>query len=216
MSKIIFEILQEFKPKDLDNVKVLTVFSSPPAQVMSRKPVNSIADLKGITLRASGIMSDEVELLGGKPVSMPQSEAPDAISLGVVDGIFASIDVSKDMNYAETCRYGLLTNMSIYPFVVVMNKKTWESLPKEVQQAMDALALPHALWTGAYVDNHAKEALKWSQETYNVDYKEMTPEDRKLAMELVQPLINKWIDDSKDIPAKEAVEAIKNKVAQNN
>ena len=210
-SRLFWNFIQNEKPEDLDKVKILTAFTSPPAQVMSRKPVENLDALKGISLRASGILADEVSLLGGRPVSMPQSEAPDAIQRGAVDGVFSSLDVLKDLNYAETCRYGLLTDMSVYPFVVVMNKKVWDSLPKDVQKELDALALPHAIWTGQYVDAHAREALEWGQQTYGIKYLPLTPEERKLALEKVSPLVKEWERKatSDGLPATETLEKIR-------
>lgn len=210
-SRAFMKFVTEQKPADLEKVKVLTVFATPPAQVMSRKPVASLDDLKGLQLRASGILADEVSLLGGKPVSMPQSEAPDAIQRGAVDGVFSSLDVVKDLNYAETCRYGLLTDMSIYPFVVVMNRKVWDSLPADVQQQMDALAMPHAEWTGKYVDAHAREALEWGKATYNIDYRSLSDAERAKALELVAPLVEGWVAKAtKDgIPAAEILQSVK-------
>lgn len=210
-SRAFMQFVSEQKPADLEKVKVLTVFATPPAQVMSRKPVASLEDLKGLQLRASGILADEVSLLGGKPVSMPQSEAPDAIQRGAVDGVFSSLDVVKDLNYAETCRYGLLTDMSIYPFVVVMNRKVWDELPADVQQAMDALAMQHAEWTGKYVDAHAAAALEWGKAAYNIDYRSLSEAERAKALALVAPLVDAWVKKSTDdgIPAAEILETVK-------
>ena len=191
-SRVFMEFIREFAPEDLAKVKVLTAFTTPPAQVMSRRPLSSLEDLAGLRLRASGVLADEVSLLGGKPVSMPQSEAPDAIRRGAVEGVFSSLDVLKDLNYAESCRFGLMTDMSVYPFVVVMNRKVWDQLPPDVQKALDDLAMPHALWTGDYVDGHAKTALDWGKETYGVDYRTLDESGRARALELTAPLVDEW------------------------
>lgn len=191
-SRAFMQFITDFKPADLEKVKILTAFTTPPAQVMSRKPLATLGDLKGLLLRASGVLADEVSLLGAKPVSMPQSEAPDAIQRGAVDGVFSSLDVLKDLNYAESCRYGLLTDMSVYPFVVVMNRKVWDALPADVQAALDALALPHAEWTGRYVDEHARKSLQWGKDTYQIDYRSLSDAERAKALQLVAPLVDAW------------------------
>lgn len=191
-SEVLMKAILEFKPADLAKVKILTAFTCPPSQVMSRKPVTKLADIKGINLRAAGILAEEVSLLGGKPVSMPQSEAPDAIRRGAVDGIFSSLDVAKDLNYAETCRYGLLTDMSVYPFVVVMNRQAWDKLPDDLKKVLDDLAMPQALWTGRYVDAHAQEALEWGRKTYDIDYRPLSDAERAEALKAVSPLVDAW------------------------
>ena len=213
-SRILLEVLDEFQPQDLSKVKILTAFTSPPAQVMSSRPVTSLNDLQGLSLRASGILADEVALLGGKPVSMPQSEAPDAIQRGAVDGIFSSLDVVKDLNYAESCRYGLITDMSVYPFVVVMNRRVWNSLPPEIREKLDALAMPHAIWTGKYVDAHAREALEWGRKTYSIDYRMLDEAEHAEALRKVAPLIEAWKEktEQQGLPASAILESIRAKL----
>lgn len=213
-SRAFMQFITEFKPADLEKVKILTAFTTPPAQVMSRKPLTSLGDLQGLLLRASGVLAEEVSLLGAKPVSMPQSEAPDAIQRGAVDGVFSSLDVLKDLHYAENCRYGLLTDMSVYPFVVVMNRKVWDALPREMQDALDALALPHAEWTGRYVDAHARNSLQWGKDTYAIDYRSLSDAERAKALQLVAPLVDAWAQKAtKDgIPAETILNMIKDHI----
>lgn len=210
-SAALLQIIRDFDPKELASVKVLTAFTSPPSQIMSRKPVQSLADIKGLNLRAAGILADEVALLGGNPVSMPQSEAPDAIQRGTVDGIFSSLDVAKDLNFAETCRYGLLPDMSLYPFVVIMNRKTWDALPADVRTALDDLAMPHAVLTGKYVDDHAREALDWGRRTYNIKYLPLDDAQRAEALRLVSPLVDAWKEKTAaaGLPAEQVLDAIR-------
>ena len=210
-SVLLLQAILKFQPKELEKLKVLTAYTCPPAQVFSRKPVENLEAVKGLRLRAAGILADEVSLLGGTPVSMPQSEAPDAIQRGAVDGVFTSLDVVKDLNYAEPCRFGLLVNMSVYPFIVIMNRKSWEALPEDVKKVFDDLALPTAQWTGAYVDAHGQDALKWGKEKYGIDYQPLPAEERAKALEIVSPLVSKWEADmkAKNLPATEMLQFIR-------
>ena len=191
-SELFMKAIREFKPEELAKVKVLTAFTSPPSQILSRKPVPTLADLKGLSLRSSGILAEQAALLGAHPVSMPQSETPDALQRGAVDGVFTSLDVLKDMNYAESCPYGLFTNLSVYPMIVIMNQKVWNSLPKEVQESIDVLAVPHARWTGNYVDAHAQKAFEWGKEQHNINYTALSAADSQKAKELLAPVIANW------------------------
>ncbi|MBO4317159.1 MAG: TRAP transporter substrate-binding protein [Mailhella sp.] len=208
---ILQKAIEKFQPAELKNFKVLYAYTCPPAQVLSRKPVKTLADMKGLRLRASGVLAEEVSLLGGSPVSMPQSEAPDAIQRGAVDGVFTSLDVVKDLNYGESCRHILLTDLSVYPFLVVMNKKTWESLPKDIQEAIDAISMQNCEWTGAYVDGHAAEALAWGKDTYQDESVSLSDEERTAALERLSPMVAAWEKDaaSKGLPAAELLAFIR-------
>lgn len=210
----LMKALNEFSPAEFEKFKIVTAFACPPSQVMSRLPVKGLESMKGLRLRAAGIMADEVSMLGGSPVSMPQSEAPDAISRGAVDGVFSSLDVYKDLNYAEPCRNVLITDMSVYPFMFVMNRKTWESLPEDVKKVIDSLALPTAEWIGTYVDNHAKESLEWAKQTYGVKVEVLSDEERAKALETVSPLVKKWEEAAaaKNLPAAKMLDFIRSEV----
>lgn len=50
-----------------------------------KKPVDSVADLKGLKIRAPGITGEVFKLLGATPVSMPGSEAFTSMQSGVID-----------------------------------------------------------------------------------------------------------------------------------
>ena len=193
-SRIMWDFYASNQPKELAQVKVLAVFTSAPSQIMSTKPVNSLQDVKGLRLRAAGMLAEVVRQMDASAVSMPQSEAPEALQKGVVEGILSSLDVFKDYNYAELCRHGLMVDMPVYPFVVFMNQDCWDDLPPEVQQVLDDLAREHSIWTGNYVDGHAREARQWGLETYGSKLIELSDDDRNKLQMSMEPVIAGWIE----------------------
>lgn len=192
VSRVMWEIYSKHQPKELAKVKVIALFSSAPSQIMSTKPVKTTGDIKGLTLRSSGILADVAATLGASPVSMPQSDAPEALQKGVVQGVFSSFDVLKDYNFAESCRFGLVVDGPVYPFMVFMNMKKWESLPENVQKTIMDLAPEHSAWTGKYVDAHGREAVKWSEETYGFTLNELDAGQKQAILETARPVIDAW------------------------
>ena len=192
-SKVMWELYAKHQPKEVSRLKLIALFSSAPSQIMSAKPVHSPEDLKGLVLRASGILADVAGSLGVSPVSMPQSDTPEALQKGVVQGVFSSFDVLKDYNFAESCRYGLIVDMPVYPFMVFMNLNTWNSLPAKVQKAIMDLAPEHSAWTGKYVDGHGREALQWSERTYAFAVTELDAARKKALLAMARPVIDRWI-----------------------
>jgi len=193
VSRVMWELYTKHQPKEVSRLKIIALFSCAPSQVMSIKPVKTPADLKGLVLRASGILADVATTLGVSPVSMPQSDTPEALQKGVVQGILSSFDVLKDYNFAESCRYGLAVDMPVYPFMVFMNVKTWDALPAAVQKAIMDLAPEHSAWTGKYVDDHGKEALEWSAKTHAFALTELDAAQKKALREMARPVIDQWI-----------------------
>ena len=154
------------------------MFTCPPANIMTRDPVKTLADLKGMELRVSGTAADIIKLLGGIPVAMPQSDTPEALQKGVVKGHVSSMEVLKDFNYAAYTANATIANLWVVSFGVVMNKAKWESLPPDVKKLFDDMRPEQALWTGKYVDDHVLEALQWSKEKYNLQICELPANEK--------------------------------------
>ena len=215
VSRVMWETYVKHQPKELSKVKVIALYSSAPSQIMSTKPVKTAADLKGMTLRASGILADVAAALGASPVSMPQSDAPEALQKGTVAGVFSSYDVLKDYNFAESCRYGLSVDGPVYPFMVFMNQKKWDSLPENVQKTIMEYAPEHSEWTGKYVDGHGKRAVEWSTQTYGFSLTEMSEDGKKAILETAKPVIDAWVKTAtgRGVNAKALLEEV---MAKNN
>lgn len=192
-SLALFDLIEKYQPKEFEKVKVITLFTCPPADIMSKTPVRSLADLKGMELRASGTGAEVLKRLGATPVGMPQSEAPEAIQKGVVKGNVSSMEILKDFNFAAYLPYATETNLFVVTFAVVMNKAKWDSLPADVKKVIDDLRREQAEWTGKYVDDHVQEALKWSKEKYNHQLIKMSDKDMAEIRRLVKPMIDEYI-----------------------
>lgn len=210
VSRTMWEAYVKHQPKELSKVKVIALYSSAPSQIMSTKHVKTMEDIKGMTIRASGILADVAASVGASPISMPQSDAPEALQKGTVAGVFSSYDVLKDYNFAESCRYGLSVDGPVYPFMVFMNQKKWDSLPANVQNAIMEYAPEHSEWTGRYVDAHGKRAVEWAAQTYAFSLTEMSAEAKKVFLETAGPVIDAWVKkaEGKGVNAKALLEEV--------
>ena len=176
-SLALFDLIDKH-PKEFEKVKLLTLFTCPPADFMTIKPVRSLKDLKGMELRVSGTGAEAVKRLGGIPIAMPQSETPEALQKGVVKGVVSSMEVLQDLNYAAYCPYATDANLFVVTFAVVMNKDKWNAMPADVKKVLDDLRREQAEWTGKYVDDHVKEALEWSKKKYNHQVIQLSAADK--------------------------------------
>jgi TRAP-type C4-dicarboxylate transport system substrate-binding protein len=192
-SLVLYDIIEKYRPREFEKVKVLTLFTCPPADLMTSRPVRRIADLKGMELRSSGTGADVVKALGGIPIAMPQSDTPEAIQKGIVKGIVSSLEVLKDMNYAAYTPYATDANLFVVSFAVVMNRDKWNALPADVKKTLEALGREQAEWTGRYVDDHVKEALVWSKQKYNHQVFQLSAADRAEIQKRVKPIIDNYV-----------------------
>ncbi len=210
-SLVLWDIYNKYKPESFAKVKVLTMFTTAPSNIMSKKPVRGIRDIKGLDLRASGGAGQILKAWGANLADMPIGKTPEALAKGQVQGLLSTLDLIQDMNFAETCRFVTMTNTAIYPLAVVMNLDKWNSLPEDVRKIMADMGAEQAEWTGKYVDNHVKEAIAWAKETYQVEFIEMTKAQKTKFDYLIQPLTSQWIRGAKakGFPAGEIVKDIR-------
>ncbi|MEZ4524828.1 MAG: TRAP transporter substrate-binding protein [Desulfobacterales bacterium] len=210
-SLVLWDFYSKYLPESFKKVKVLTMFTTAPANIMSKKPVKTLAEIKGLDIRASGGAAEILKAWGANQVGMPMSETPDALQKGIVQGLFSSLEVMKDLKFAEICKYVTLTDTVIYPFAVVMNMDKWNALPDDVKKVMDELAPEQALWTGEYMDTHVLESMTWSKQNHNVEIISLSKEEKAAWDAVLQPMTEKWIQDAKaqGFPAEAIVADIK-------
>jgi len=210
-SLVLWDLYKKYKFEEFAKTKVLTMFACAPSNIMSRKPVRNLDELKGMDLRASGGASQILKAWGANAVGMPMSATPEALQKGVVQGLFSSLEVLKDFKFAEACKYATLTETVIYPFAVVMNVDKWNSLPPEVQKVMDDLATEQAEWTGTYMDNHVQESIAWSKKEQGVEFISLPAEEKAKWDAKLEFMVQDWIKEAKakGFPAEEIVADIK-------
>jgi TRAP-type C4-dicarboxylate transport system substrate-binding protein len=209
-SLVLWDLYNKYKPEAFAKVKVLTVFTTAPTNIMSKVPVRSLADIKGLDLRASGGAAQILGAWGANPVGMPMPATVEALQKGVVKGLYSSLEVMKDFKFAETCKYVTMTDTVIYPFAVVMNMDSWNALPKDVQKVMEDLGPEQAEWTGSYMDDHVKEAISWSKKEQKVEFIELSESEKAEWNNKLKFITDKWIQDAtaKGFPAQAIVNDI--------
>ncbi len=196
-SLTLWDLYVKQKPQEFAKVKVLTMFTCAPANIYAKKPVRNLEDLKGLELRASGGTAQVLKALGATPVGMPQSQTPEALQKGVVQGAASSLETLMDFKYAEMCRYVTIFNGPVYPFAVVMNMDKWNSLPEDVQKVMDGMAIEQAWWTGNYMDKRVVKSIEWSKKNYNIEITKLTKKELARWNKLLKPLPDKWSEQAK-------------------
>ena len=192
-SLVLLDLVDKYQPEEFEKVKILTLFTCPPTNLMTKSPVKSLQELKGMELRVAGTSAEILKLLGGTPVAMPQSETPEALQKGVVKGIVSSLEILQDFKFAAYTPNATLVDLPVVSFAVVMNKAKWEALPADIQQVMNDLVREQAEWTGAYVDAHAAEALAWSEKEYQLQQFRLPPTEQERIATLLAPLTNVYI-----------------------
>lgn len=215
-SLALLDLYNKFKPEAFAKVKVLAMFTTAPTNIMSKMPIRTLKDIKGVDLRGSGGAAQVLAAWGANPVGMPMPATPEALQKGVVKGLLSSLETMKDFKFAEMCAYVTMTNTAIYPFAVVMNMDKWNALPKDVQQVMDDMIVEQSEWTGKYMDAHVKKAIEWSKKTHNVEFITLNYTQKAYWDQRLKPLTQKWIENAtaKGLPAEAIISAMEASIAK--
>jgi len=210
-SLALWDLYKKYNPKPFGKVKVLTMFTTAPSNIMSKIPIRNLGDIKGVPIRASGGAAQILKAWGANRVGMPMPQTPEALQKGVVKGLFTSLEVMKDFKFAELCKYVTIIETPVYPFAVVMNIDSWNKLPKDVQKVIEDMGTEQSQWTGNYMDNQVKKSMAWSKKEQNVEVIELSAAEKAKWNELIEPIVGKWIKDmkAKGLPAEQIVSDIK-------
>jgi TRAP-type C4-dicarboxylate transport system substrate-binding protein len=203
-TKLANEFYKKFKPKEFDDVKVLFLHTSPPHLLFTKKPVNSLEDLKGLKIRTN---SPVAKALGAVQVGMPMSDAYDALSKGVVQGIIGPYEPMKGFRLAEvvdhSIEYGSAFVGGAY---VVMNKGKWNGLSADIQKIIEEINVEYIEKLGRLWDDYDKEAKDYFiQKGGKVIVLSKTESNRWA--EKVRPLLDDYAQrmKSKGLPGDEAL-----------
>jgi tripartite ATP-independent transporter DctP family solute receptor len=100
-----------------------------------KKPVHTIADLKGLKIRVIGnpMFVDMMNALGGNGVAMGYDQVFSALQTGVVDGAENNPPSYVFDNHYTVAKFYTLTQHLIVPEMLVFSRKTWDALAKDDQ-----------------------------------------------------------------------------------
>jgi TRAP-type C4-dicarboxylate transport system substrate-binding protein len=137
-----YDFYEKFKPKEFGGVQVLCIHGNAPSLIISNKPLETLEDLKGVTIRAPSLSGEILAALGGTPAPTPMMEVYDAISKGVINGVWAPYETLKTFRFAEVAKYVTVSWQigSVYPFYLAMNKNSYNKLPRDLQSLVDVLS----------------------------------------------------------------------------
>lgn len=124
------------------NMVVLDVAAGGPYQIYAKDfPVNLPKDLKGKKWGVSGTTASKaMELLGGAPTTMSSGELYLALQRGTIDGCTRPLITGLGRKLYEVVEHLSVTNMAYFCTFLVINKKKWDSLPKDLQEIMKKAA----------------------------------------------------------------------------
>jgi TRAP-type C4-dicarboxylate transport system substrate-binding protein len=198
-TRAINKYYKKFKPKEFDEVKVMYLHGHGPGILHTKKPVNTLDDLKGMKIRCTGMAAKIVTALGGVPVAMPMPDTYDALSRGVVDGSMAPQESLQGWKWGEVVKYTIENFGSSYStgMFVVMNKDKWNALPADVQGIIEKVNEEWIEKQGRTWDEIDKEGRDFTLKLGNTITSLTKEEDARWA-KAVKPILDEYVKNMSD------------------
>lgn len=180
--------------KSYEPFVVLGTFASEPQSVHSRKPVKSIADMKGLKIRANNAAeASALDKLGAQSVLLPINKTAEGISRGMLDAAMVPPAMLFEFGIGRVAGNHFILRGSAALMLLAMNRQSFDRLPTEIQK----IVLQHSgMWTAErYIDTI--EALNVSvMEQINFDPQRNLvfpyPADRAAAQKAFDAVAREW------------------------
>jgi tripartite ATP-independent transporter DctP family solute receptor len=123
---------------DAQGMVGLAFYDSGARSFYTKKPIQSMADLKGLKIRVqqSDIWVALMRAIGANATPMPYGEIFTGLKTGLIDGAENNIPSYESTHHYEVAKYYTLTQHSMAPEVVLVSKAVFDKLTPEEQQAL--------------------------------------------------------------------------------
>ena len=109
----------------------------PPQGIYTTKPINSVADMKGLKMRSYNPYTSRIaELAGAQPVTIQVAELAQAMATGAVNANITSGATGYDSKAWEVVKHYYDTQAWLPKNIVFANKQAFDSLDKASQAAV--------------------------------------------------------------------------------
>ena len=135
----LYKAQKPFLDKKLGEQGMFVLYSVawPPQGIYTTKPLNSVADMKGLKWRAYSPATARIaELVGAQPVTVQQAELSQAMATGVIDSYMSSGSTGFDTKTYEYIKNWYDTQAWLPKNAVLVNKAAFDALDKPTQAAL--------------------------------------------------------------------------------
>lgn len=122
-------------------IKVLYSVAWPPQGIFSAKPIQTVADLKGVKWRAYNPNTSRIaQLVGAQPVTVQAAELTQALATGAVTAFMTSGATGYDSKVWEQVKYYYDVSAWLPKNLVIVSQKAFDSLDKPTQATVTKAA----------------------------------------------------------------------------
>ena len=159
-------------------IRLLAIYDAGVRHIASKKPINSMKDLKGMKIRTmqSQIHIDAFNGFGAKATPMAFSEQFSALEQGVIDGVEASNTSCYNQQFYRPAPNWALVSWYRCVTAMMMSEKKFQSYPKDVQKAiLEAAAYSAKVEREAYAKSESASLAAMKKAGVNITKPDVAP-----------------------------------------
>ena len=205
-----------FLPDELKDVKVMYIHAHGPGVLATKGHPEKVADLKGKSIRGTGVSALVIRALEGNAIGMGQPDTYEALRKGVVEGTLCPVETLKGWRQGEVIDSVVKIPSAGYTtaMFVVMNLDTWRKMPQDIRQIIMQV-------NDEWIPKHGKawdEADAAGEEFVlglGKSIGTLSPEEDALAREKIAPVLEEWARsvEERGLPGQKALEFLKEQLA---
>ena len=178
-----------------DKFKVLMLVTTHPYTMHTKKSVKSIADLKGMKVRAGGpVAGAAIRALGAIPVGMPIPSVAQNISKGIIAGSASDWNVLYAFRIVDVAKHHYMGLLGTVPIGIIMSKKKWNSLPAAAKAAFDKYSGEALSRRNGKINIKVQTALEAkTRKNPKHTFVDLTPAAQRKWDATVNPVIDAWV-----------------------
>jgi len=177
---------------------IIGAFATEPEAVHSRKPLQSLADLRGQKISVNNLIeATALAKLGALPIVVALNETTPAISSGTIDGATIPPAQLFDVGIGRLVSNHYFLSISSAPLLLVMNRQVFNKLPDNAKSIIRKYS---GEWAAArYIENFealGREALSQIKSDPRRSLVVPVSADLETARRAFQTVIDDWVDAS--------------------
>ena len=128
----------------------------------------------------------------------------------MIDGVVTAFTALVGYRLYDVVNHSINAGLTATPMAVAMNKKTWDSLPPDVQKILDNMKMRYAFECSTKYDADVKKSFKLGRakgkDIYTIPASELAKWGEK-----VMPVYDQWKSDmkAKGLPGEEVLSRIR-------
>ena len=170
---------QEWKPRGLH--PLMGVTSAPYEVLTTKRPIDSLDDLRGLKVKTAGAATDiTARLTGSVPVQLTVAETYNALQRGTVDGRYGSFENQPYIGIEDILQHGTVgAKVGGFTQPIVMSQERWDSLNSTQQSVLNKAAKITRDYYSKEADKADLKTRKMLVKDHNWKLFEITGEDSR-------------------------------------